>query len=292
MPSAGLLLGGSALRRWQAGDWRQGLAGRSLPPLPPLACYQALKHTRLMTNLFCRLGPLVSLWMSLSVALAQPLQAQEDAGREHLVESIKTYAAGVLGVNRSEITVIATDRRLRVPVCDGGFEHSFPFADAVTVKAQCADPQWQAFIRIKHEPKPPPMQIENQTQEIPAVVFVVKERVHRGQRLSAAKLQQTAADKTTPRDALASDQGLELLEATRMLRVGEVLRASMVKSAPAIKKGERVKLRLEKGGLAIEIEVEALVNGQIGDRIRFRNIESGQELQAEVVEIGQAAIRD
>jgi flagella basal body P-ring formation protein FlgA len=66
----------------------------------------------------------------------------------------------------------------------------------------------------------------------------------------------------------------------------------MVKSAPAIKKGERVKLRLEKGGLAIEIEVEALVNGQIGDRIRFRNIESGQELQAEVVEIGQAAIRD
>ena len=66
----------------------------------------------------------------------------------------------------------------------------------------------------------------------------------------------------------------------------------MVKSAPAIKKGERVKLRLEKGGLEIEIEVEALVNGQIGDRIRFRNVESGQELQAEVVAIGQAVIRD
>ena len=245
-----------------------------------------------MTKLLCKLSSVTSLLFSLSVAFAQPLQAQDEAGREQLVDSIQQFAAGALGVNRSEITVIATDRRLRVPLSDSGFEHSFPFGDAVTVKAQCADPQWQAFIRIKHEPKPQPMPIERQQQEVPASVFVVKERVHRGQRLSAIKLQETVADKTTPRDALASDQGLELLEATRMLRVGEVLRASMVKSAPAIKKGERVKLRLQKGGLEIEIEVEALVNGQIGDRIRFRNVESGQELQAEVVAIGQAEIRD
>ena len=65
----------------------------------------------------------------------------------------------------------------------------------------------------------------------------------------------------------------------------------MVKSAPAVKKGERVTLAFENASLSVEITVEALVDGQVGEIIRFRNIESGTEVQAEVVGIGIARLR-
>jgi len=218
------------------------------------------------------------------------VHADEPQPRDVLIESIATYTSKALGVAQERLVVLATDKRLKVPDCPGGFEHSFPFGDQVTVKTICADPEWQAFIRIKVEQevaKPRPFASDAKT---PGVVLVLRERVHRGQRLSEALVEVRDADDKVAPDALSSRQGLDLLEATRLLRVGEVLRASMVKSAPAIKKGELVTLSLSQAGLSIAVEVEALTNGQVGEVIRFRNLESGQELEAKVTGIGQASL--
>ena len=210
--------------------------------------------------------------------------------RDLLIESIASYASQALGVAQERLVVVATDKRLKVPECPDGFKHSFPFGDQVTVKTTCVDPEWQAFIRIKVEHKvaqPRPLASD---VKAPGVVLVLRERIHRGQRLGEALVEVRDADDKVAPDALSSVQGLDLLEATRLLRVGEVLRASMVKSAPAIKKGEFVTLSFSQSGLSIAVEVEALTNGQVGEVIRFRNLESGQELQAKVTGIGKASL--
>lgn len=216
--------------------------------------------------------------------------AEEPLARERLIASIASYASQSLGVSPQQLQVLATDKRLKVPDCPTGFQHSFPFGDQVTIKTTCLDPEWQAFIRIKVEREiehPQPLMTES---KVPGVMLVLRERIHRGQRLSDAVVERRdAEDKLVP-DALTSSQGLELLEATRLLRVGEVLRASMVKSAPAVKKGELVTLSLNQAGLSIAVDVEALANGQIGEVIRVKNRESGQELQATVTGIGQASL--
>ena len=217
-------------------------------------------------------------------------RANDPAPRDMLIDSIARYASQALGVAQERLVVLATDKRLKVPECPEGFEHSFPFDDQVTVKTICADPEWQAFIRIKVEQElaqPRPLVSDSKS---PGLVLVLRERVHRGQRLNEALVEVRDGDDKVASDALSSKQGLELLEATRLLRVGEVLRASMVKSAPAIKKGEFVTLSFSQGGLSIAVEVEALANGQVGEVIRLRNPESGQELQAKVTGIGQASL--
>ena len=228
---------------------------------------------------------LAAMLCSIGCAHADELQP-----RDVLIGSIASYASQALGVSQERLVVLATDKRLKVPDCPEGFKHSFPFGDQVTVKTICADPEWQAFIRIKVEQEvAKPKLLGSDTKE-PGVVLVLRERVHRGQRLGEALVEVRAADDKVAPDALSSKQGLDLLEATRLLRVGEVLRASMVKSAPAIKKGELVTLRFSQAGLSIAVEVEALTNGQVGEIIRFRNRESGQELQAKVTGIGQASL--
>lgn len=230
---------------------------------------------------------LASVAMLCSIGRAH---ADESQPRDVLIESITSYASQALGVAQERLIVLATDKRLKVPECPEGFQHGFPFGDQATVKTTCADPEWQAFIRIKveHEiTQPSPMLSDTKAS---GVVLVLRDRVHRGQRLSEALVEARSADAKVPPDALSSVQGLDQLESTRILRVGEVLRASMVKSAPAIKKGELVTLSANKAGLSIAIEVEALTSGQVGEIIRFRNRESGQELQAKVTGIGQASL--
>lgn len=255
-----------------------------------VACWESVRHTGAMKLAINSKLAFFCLVLAVTLGSLGVARANDPAPRDILIESIARYASQALGVAQERLVVLATDKRLKVPECPEGFEHSFPFGDQATVKTRCADPEWQAFIRIKVEQElaqPRPLVSDNKS---PGLVLVLRERVHRGQRLSEALVEVREADDKVAPDALSSKQDLDLLEATRLLRLGEVLRASMVKSAPAIKKGEFVTLSFSQGGLSIAVEVEALVDGQVGEVIRFRNRESGQELQAKVTGIGQASL--
>jgi flagellar basal body P-ring formation protein FlgA len=233
----------------------------------------------------------IMLGLAFGLASTIVLASDDTNPKQQLMTSISQFASETLRVPVQEVIVIATDDRLRVPSCAAGFEHDFPFGDGVTVRSKCRDSSWQSFIRIRHQEPQVEAPVVPLEERKPATVLVVAERIHRGQRLSMQQLDVQESSDQVPPDALSSTEGLGLLEATRMMRVGEVVRASMVKSAPAVKKGERVTLAFENASLSVEITVEALVDGQFGEIIRFRNIESGTEVQAEVVGIGIARLR-
>ncbi len=91
-----------------------------------------------------------------------------------------------------------------------------------------------------------------------------------------------------PKDALLSMADINQMEAIRTIRVGQLLRASDVKPATLIKKGDSVKLVVGGGLLKITVSMVALENGKRDQQINLLNPESGEKVRAVVTGPGQA----
>lgn len=120
-------------------------------------------------------------------------------------------------------------------------------------------------------------------------VVVAKRNLMRGETIDASALEIVEMDsRTLPADHLGSRQGLEQGEITGMVRAGEPLRASMVKPALMVKKGQTVMLSVARSGIEISVQVEALEDAKLGDQIKLRNPDSGKALAGLVTGRGTA----
>ena len=84
-------------------------------------------------------------------------------------------------------------------------------------------------------------------------------------------------------DSLPDDVRLDAsrivgLRTTRSLRAGTPLRGSLLGEAPAIARGDRVRLRVEQGALRIDAIGRAREDGRVGERVRVVNLQSRREL--------------
>lgn len=79
-------------------------------------------------------------------------------------------------------------------------------------------------------------------------------------------------------DALSDPGAAVSRKLRRGVRAGEPLRAQLLTDATAVRRGDRVKLRLEHGALRIETSGWASESGGIGDWIRVRNVTSQREV--------------
>ncbi len=70
------------------------------------------------------------------------------------------------------------------------------------------------------------------------------------------------------------------MRAVRSLQAGSVLRLDQFKPEPIVRKGQKVEILLEKGGLKIVAPGEALEEGGSGQKIRVLNISSRQVVLA------------
>lgn len=77
---------------------------------------------------------------------------------------------------------------------------------------------------------------------------------------------------------------------TRHLVQGEPLRANALASAPLVRRGARVALRLQRGRLAIEAVGRAEQDGQRGEWIRVQNVASKQVVLARVAGEGEVHV--
>ena len=71
--------------------------------------------------------------------------------------------------------------------------------------------------------------------------------------------------------------------AVRDLAPGEMVTASDVHRPIVVTLGETLFLRVRKGPIEARVSALALESGAIGDRIRLRTLDSGQELVAYIV---------
>jgi len=89
---------------------------------------------------------------------------------------------------------------------------------------------------------------------------------------------------------IPADIEFELMEATRNIMPGEVLRQSAVKLAAAVKKSQELPIIIVKGALTVTNTVRIMQDAAVGDTIDAINIESGRSLKVKVVGIGQVEL--
>ncbi len=77
--------------------------------------------------------------------------------------------------------------------------------------------------------------------------------------------------------------GLEFSELARNMRVGEPLRASDLRPAILVRRGQSVLLTVgASGGLQVTLRAEALQDAKLGEQVQLKNPESGRTLSAVV----------
>ena len=120
-------------------------------------------------------------------------------------------------------------------------------------------------------------------------VVIARRNMMRGETIDSAALEVIEMDRRAiPPDNLSSVQGLEQGEVTGMIRAGEPVRASMVRPALMVRKGQVVMLSVARAGIEISVQVEALEDAKLGDQVKLRNPDSGKPLAGMVTGRGAA----
>ena len=110
----------------------------------------------------------------------------------------------------------------------------------------------------------------------------------RGQKLNGSNTAMQDYYGKLPEDALVSQIGIERMEVIRTIRAGQLLRASDLKSAAMINKGDTVKLQVGGGMLTISVSMVALENGMLDQQVTLLNPESNEKVRAIVSGPGRA----
>lgn len=121
-------------------------------------------------------------------------------------------------------------------------------------------------------------------------VLIATTTINRGVRLDESMFERQLRRGRLPSDLILASDELNHLQANRIIVVGDALRRSMVSLAAAVKKGDLIEIRIEKGALSVSAMVRALTDGSVGDVIEVVNAESGRPLRAKIVDIGSLEI--
>ena len=120
---------------------------------------------------------------------------------------------------------------------------------------------------------------------VSAQVMVVTELVERGSMIDSSNSRVESTIVKLPGDAVTSPSQLSRAAAKRRLTPGAVVRFSDITIRPHVIAEKTTTLRLTKPQFTLTMEVLAIEDGYIGDRIRVRNQESGEIIYATVIDV-------
>ncbi len=143
---------------------------------------------------------------------------------------------------------------------------------------ECTEPAWQLRARVEV------------TLMLP--VWVTAREVQKGQTLQAGDLVEKSLDVSRlQRGFFPSSHPLVGSKSTRQLRMGQLIGELDLQQAWAVRAGEGVLIRAGQQGFSATTRGKALTNGAIGEGIRVRNLSSGKEIQAWVIDKGEVETR-
>ena len=132
------------------------------------------------------------------------------------------------------------------------------------------------------------MVLRREDMHIKQRVMLAQKTILRGQLLTSDNAKLTDYYGDLPSDVLVSRGGVAQMEALRTLRSGQLIRASDLRAAAMIKKGESVTLTIGTGSLRISTPMVALENGKLNQQITLLNPDSNKKVRAIVSGPGQA----
>ena len=237
----------------------------------------------------------------LATAQAAPNEAsaQPNAAEAALFGQAQQWLSGSKPGQTADTTIAFAplDARLQIQSCQGPIRFDQPFpSQPASLRARCPKPDWTVFLQrtdagataqatarpatSRPTPAGPPMKkvvvaLANLSanQPVDPALFELRERPLAG----PASTYFTTTD------------GLEFAQVVRAIPAGQAIRATDLRPAVLVRRGQPVVLAVERvPGLSIQITVEALEDGRFGDQIRFKNKESGRITTGQVVGRGQA----
>lgn len=120
---------------------------------------------------------------------------------------------------------------------------------------------------------------------------VLRRSVRRGEQLSSADLTMKAVILSRPLSGRVQEISQVVgLVTTRGVREGIPLVDKWFQPALAVGRGDRVRIKLNRGGLNIETTGLALQSGWVGDRIPVRNPDSKLQYEVEITAPGEARV--
>lgn len=172
-----------------------------------------------------------------------------------------------------EISVNRLDSRLRLPVCSSPLETELPpgarMIGPVAVGVRCTAPGWSLFV-------PARVGVNR-----PVVVMAVSRG--RGAALRATDLALERRDLGTLRAGYLTDPAEVVgMQLRRPVQARAVLHTGLAEAPELVSRGERVVLEAAGGGIAVQVEGEALAAGALGERVRVRNLATRRVVEGRV----------
>jgi flagellar basal body P-ring formation protein FlgA len=199
---------------------------------------------------------------------------------ENIRAAARAFATQEIGGadDNIEIKVGRLDPRLRLAACGEPLTTYFsPGSRTIghtTVGVRCGGPKaWSLFV---------PLTIDRQV-----TVAVAVDQFPRGHIIGAADVnyELRSVAKLNGGQFAASDQLIGKIT-TRPITRGSAYTRNMVKAPRIVRRGERVVLALQTGGVAVRVSGTALRDGTLGERIPVRNLSSKRVIEGIVHEPG------
>ncbi|MEM7082014.1 MAG: flagellar basal body P-ring formation chaperone FlgA [Pseudomonadota bacterium] len=184
-----------------------------------------------------------------------------------------------------EVHIVAgeLDSRLRLPRCTAPLEAYLPPGGQIrtqtAVGVRCHAPKWKLFV---------PVRIGTS-----ANVWVAARPLTKGAVVSADDLRVMKRDLGSLRTGyVLADQTIEGQVVKRAIDVGQALRPQMLSAPIVVRRGQSLTISAgsKTGPIHIRMAGQALADGQIGQRIRVKNLSSGRTIEGIVRSRGRVEI--
>ena len=118
----------------------------------------------------------------------------------------------------------------------------------------------------------------------------VKENIRYGGLVDDTNTEIRSTNEKIPANSVSNLSALGRVQAVRLLRSDTLLRHSDLRPAPLVRSGESAVLNIQKGPLNIAVTLIALENGLMGDLIKLKNPDSGENVVARVAGVGKVTL--
>ena len=227
------------------------------------------------------LRAVVALLAGLTAAPASAGEIQSLAGIRAAVQGFLEEQTA--GTERAEVSVGRLDSRLRLADCPSPLQTSLPTGSRlpgrVTVLVRCEGPKpWTLYVQGK--------------VEVFEEVLVAARPLARGRLLAAGDLKRDSRPVSRLSSGYFTDgQALVGMKVKRPIRSGMPIGRHMVEARKVVRRGERVMILAESGGVTVRMAGKALTDGAKGDLIRVENLSSKRTVEAVVASPGRVRVR-
>lgn len=212
--------------------------------------------------------PLAALGQTQVPAAQSPADIQRAAER-HVSEQLASGGGDFV----TQVTADALDARLRLARCTQPLTASLPtgarIAARATVGVSCPAPQWSVYLTVSIETQMP--------------VAVLRNAAARGAALTAADVEiRTLRMPGLPAAYITSVEQLSGRHLKQAAAPGTALTIDLLAADVLVKRGQRVLLVAQAGGLEVRAQGEAVADARPNGRVRVLNLSSRRIVEGQV----------